>query len=68
MQERELVWEGSLRNISPEEVLQGYVDRTPLGRVATPEEVADVIAFLIGPDSRYMTGSAVAVTGGADVT
>src|SRR5262249_41993060 len=28
----------------------------PLGRVATPEDMADVIAFLLGPDSRYVNG------------
>jgi meso-butanediol dehydrogenase / (S,S)-butanediol dehydrogenase / diacetyl reductase len=26
----------------------------PLGRVATPEDMADVIAFLLGPDARYV--------------
>jgi NAD(P)-dependent dehydrogenase (short-subunit alcohol dehydrogenase family) len=36
----------------------------PVGRVATPDEVADVVAFLLSPASRYMTGAAVAVDGG----
>jgi len=36
----------------------------PIGRVATPDEIADVVAFLLSPASRYMTGAAVAVDGG----
>lgn len=65
MQERELVWEAELRQINPEDVMRGYVEATPLGRVAEPEEVADVVGFLVGEQSRYMTGSNVTVTGGA---
>jgi NAD(P)-dependent dehydrogenase (short-subunit alcohol dehydrogenase family) len=36
----------------------------PIGRVATADEIADVVAFLLAPASRYMTGAAVAVDGG----
>jgi NAD(P)-dependent dehydrogenase (short-subunit alcohol dehydrogenase family) len=36
----------------------------PLGRIATPEDVADVIAFLLGPDARYVTGHDLVVDGG----
>ena len=36
----------------------------PLGRVATPEDMADVIAFLLGPDARYVTGHDLIVDGG----
>lgn len=36
----------------------------PLGRVATPEDMADVIAFLLGPDARYITGHDLIVDGG----
>jgi len=36
----------------------------PLARVATPDEVADVVFFLLSPAARYMTGAAVAVDGG----
>ncbi len=36
----------------------------PLGRVAAPEDVADVIAFLLGPDARYVNGHDLVVDGG----
>jgi NAD(P)-dependent dehydrogenase (short-subunit alcohol dehydrogenase family) len=35
----------------------------PLGRVATPEDIADVIAFLLGPDARYVNGHDLVVDG-----
>jgi NAD(P)-dependent dehydrogenase (short-subunit alcohol dehydrogenase family) len=36
----------------------------PMGRLAEPEDVAGVVAFLASDDARYMTGQAVNVTGG----
>jgi meso-butanediol dehydrogenase/(S,S)-butanediol dehydrogenase/diacetyl reductase len=38
--------------------------RVPMGRIGEPGDVAAVVAFLAGPDSRYMTGQALNVTGG----
>ena len=36
----------------------------PIGRVATAEDIADVIAFLLGPDARYVNGHDLVVDGG----
>lgn len=36
----------------------------PLGRVATPEDMADVIAFLLGSYARYVNGHDLVVDGG----
>jgi len=36
----------------------------PIGRIGTPEEVAEVVLFCAGPGASFMTGSAVAVDGG----
>jgi NAD(P)-dependent dehydrogenase (short-subunit alcohol dehydrogenase family) len=36
----------------------------PIGRVASPDEIADIALFLLSPASRYMTGAAVAADGG----
>jgi NAD(P)-dependent dehydrogenase (short-subunit alcohol dehydrogenase family) len=67
MEERELGWEAALRGMPPEEVMAGYIKGTPLGRIADPAEIADVIGFLISDRSRYMTGASVTVSGGADL-
>ncbi len=67
MQERELLWEAKLRQMTPQAVADEYVRMTPLGRIEEPEDVADVVSFLASPAARFMTGEAVAVTGGADL-
>ena len=36
----------------------------PAGRIGTPEEVADVVSFLVGPSAGYMHGATVMVDGG----
>jgi NAD(P)-dependent dehydrogenase (short-subunit alcohol dehydrogenase family) len=43
---------------------QDLAGRTPLGRLAQPEEVARVVAFLASDDASYVTGSSVLVDGG----
>lgn len=65
MQDRELGWEAALRGVAPEQVRQMWVDDTPLGRLETPQDVARAVAFLAGPDARFITGEALAVNGGA---
>jgi NAD(P)-dependent dehydrogenase (short-subunit alcohol dehydrogenase family) len=37
----------------------------PLGRMAEPEEVASLVAFLVSPDGKYITGTNYSVDGGA---
>jgi NAD(P)-dependent dehydrogenase (short-subunit alcohol dehydrogenase family) len=64
MQEREIVWEGELRGMTPEAVRQEYVSLTPMGRIEEPEDVADVVLFLASDASRFMTGQGINVTGG----
>ncbi len=64
MQDREIVWEGRLRGMDPEDVRRSYVTHTPLGPLCETEDVADVILFLCSDKARFMTGQAVNVTGG----
>jgi glucose 1-dehydrogenase len=53
--------EGTLEDPAKKEHLQASI---PLGRVASPEEVADVVVFLASDGGRYMTGTSVVVDGG----
>ena len=52
-----------LREVSPE-MVEHLRSTTPLGRLGEPEEMANVIAFLLSEESSYMTGSTVIASGG----
>ena len=47
-----------------EAVLVAFRDRLPIGRAATPDEVAGVIAFLASDDARFVNGVNLSVDGG----
>jgi NAD(P)-dependent dehydrogenase (short-subunit alcohol dehydrogenase family) len=49
---------------SPQEVREERSKRVPIGRIGDGDDVAAVVSFLAGPDSGYMTGQAINVTGG----
>ena len=53
-----------LQDKPAEQIRAERLSRIPMGKMGRPEEVADVISFLVGPDSRYMTGQAINVSGG----
>jgi 3-oxoacyl-[acyl-carrier protein] reductase len=40
------------------------LERTPLARFGTPEDVAGAVAFLVGPDASFITGHTLTVDGG----
>ncbi len=65
MQTDELDWESALTGKSTEEIFAGYVDQTPLGRIETPDDVARVVRYLASPQSEFLTGAAIDITGGA---
>ena len=43
---------------------QSYLENTPMAGVGEPEDVAQLARFLIGPESRWITGEAINVDGG----
>ncbi|WTW99805.1 SDR family oxidoreductase [Streptomycetaceae bacterium NBC_01309] len=53
-----------LRGTNPPEALEMAAKMSPLARLGEPSDVADVVAFLAGPDSRWLTGQNIRATGG----
>ena len=47
-----------------EDRLKELTTAVPLNRMASPEEIAGVVAFLAGPDGGYITGAVIPVDGG----
>ena len=52
------------RSTTPQAVREAYTEEIPLGRFATPEEVARVCVFLSSPLAAYVTGTVQTVDGG----
>jgi acetoacetyl-CoA reductase len=48
----------------PEDVLQKIVARIPVGRLGKAEEIARGVAFLVGEDAGFVTGSTLSINGG----
>jgi len=48
----------------PEDIQKKMLDAIPLGRFGEPEDVADVVLFLAGDSSAYVTGQTITVCGG----
>jgi 3-oxoacyl-[acyl-carrier protein] reductase len=48
----------------PEDLKAQIVDRTPLGRFGTTDEIADAVAFLASDEAAFITGHVLAVDGG----
>ena len=65
---------GSTRTPMTEEngLLEGkigeeFLDRTPLGRMGEPEDIATVVAFLLSDDAQWVTGETICVDGGQHI-
>ena len=49
----------------PDNVMEKFLAAIPLGRLAEPEEIASVVAFLSSDDSSFITGECIVVSGGS---
>lgn len=58
-----LAADARVQGISPEQVLQNAVARIPLGRMASPEEVANAVVFLASSKASYITGISMSMDG-----
>ena len=47
-----------------DDMKNGYIDKIPLKRFGTPEDIAQSVAFLLSDNSSYITGVALKVNGG----
>ena len=47
-----------------EEVLAAFIERQPIGRIGTPEEIAALAVYLASDESSYTTGTAWSIDGG----
>lgn len=52
----------------PPNLLQAAIDRTPLGRTGTPEDMAAAVAFLASDEAGFITGQVLAVDGGLSIS
>ncbi|TVU23791.1 hypothetical protein EJB05_26173, partial [Eragrostis curvula] len=50
------------------ELVKKEMARLPMGRIAEPEEVASMVAFLCMPAASYMTGQVICIDGGGTIT
>jgi len=53
-----------ITNELPEEVVKDYMNRIPMGKSGTTDDIAGVIAFLCSDDASYLTGDVIRVNGG----
>jgi NAD(P)-dependent dehydrogenase (short-subunit alcohol dehydrogenase family) len=55
--------ESRLRGIAEDEVLRQATARAPLGRLATPEDIADAVVYLASARAGYVTGAILSMDG-----
>ena len=48
------------------QAMRDFGDSVPLGCIGQPQQIADVVSFLLGPGADYMTGAIIFVDGGHD--
>jgi NAD(P)-dependent dehydrogenase (short-subunit alcohol dehydrogenase family) len=56
-----------IRGLNPDDAIDKLNQSVPIGHIAEPEEIADVVAFLSSDEARYICGSLVEINGGKAV-
>jgi NAD(P)-dependent dehydrogenase (short-subunit alcohol dehydrogenase family) len=56
--------EADRQGTTPQQVEQGFIDRTPIRRVLTPEEIGQAVCFLSSPQAGGITGESLGIDGG----
>ena len=56
-----------IRGLNPDDAIEELNQSVPIGHIAEPEEIADVVAFLSSDEARYICGSLVEINGGKAV-
>jgi 3-oxoacyl-[acyl-carrier protein] reductase len=51
-------------SVSVEDAIKKFLEETGFSRYGKPEEIADLLAYLVSPSARWMTGTAVRMDGG----
>jgi 3-oxoacyl-[acyl-carrier protein] reductase len=50
--------------VMPQAAIDGLIQQTPLGRLGQPDDIADVVAFLVSDDAHWVTGQNIQANGG----
>jgi len=58
----------AMRGMNPDTAVEALNKTVPLGRIAEPEDIADVAVFLASDNARYLCGALVEVNGGKPVS
>jgi NAD(P)-dependent dehydrogenase (short-subunit alcohol dehydrogenase family) len=58
--------EAKLAGVNEAEVLKRMAERVPLGRLAQPEDIANLALFLASDKATYLTGAVIGMDGGAN--
>lgn len=57
----------AVRGLDPDRAVEQLSQTVPLGRLATPDEIAEVIGFLVSDAARYVCGACVEINGAKPV-